>query len=278
LPFEPSRVDELPARIDDWSALVDRARRVFGGGFHDGGEQDQIVLLAPARWGPSAFDQVKQEQIVAVWDKHGRPLPLVLRHERGTEEAVTTLGAYDASGTHSVLGILRLAAARLSVEPIALHTKGGPINLTLDGVARPAQTAVERRGDEADDDEEDEEPEDVVEASGSNLGRLLSLISQRLLAAGEGGLAAFRGLQELRGLAARADAVGLTACGAAVRRLVEELDAQRRGELIDALSVVRALLAAYHVVQLALVEESIAAATAALEAPVSPGGAFAGAF
>jgi hypothetical protein len=268
LALGPSPIDQIPARVDDWSTLVPRVRRVFGGGFHDRCEQDAVVLLAPAQWGPGAFDPVRQEQIRVVWDKAGRPLALALRHERGTEDAVTTLGAHDSSDTRSVLGLLRLGAGRLSVEPIALHTAGGPINLTVDGATQGEQGTMERLGDQADDDVEDQEAAPVVEPSATNLGRLLALISVRLLAAGEGGLAAFRGISELRGLVSRAEAVGLAACGFAVRELVDSLESQRRGELMDPMPVARALLAAYHVVHLALVEEAVAAATAGLQARV----------
>ena len=261
----------VPARIDHWSALVEKARVLFGGGFRDRTEQDEIVLLAPARWGPPIFDEVRQELIRVVWDQHGCPLPLVLRHQKETEEAVTTLSEHDPSVTRSVLGILRLQADRLCIEPIALHAEETVINLTLDGATAAASSPaaapeLESGGGEEHDDVEREGG--GLDPSSSNLGRFLSLLATRLLSIGEGGLASFRAIPELRALGSRAETLGLAACGAAVVRLAALLEAQRRGELSEPTQAARELLVAYHVVRLSSVQEAIELATAAL-VPVS---------
>ena len=75
---------------------------------------------------------------------------------------------------------------------------------------------------------------------------------------GESGFAAFRPIGELRGLADRALALGLSSCGRPVVRVVEHLEAQRRGEPIDADLAARDLLRPYHVVRLAAAEEAVA--------------------
>ena len=113
------------------------------------------MLLAPARWGPPVFDEVRQELIRIVWDRHGCPLPLVLRHQKETEEAVTALSEHDPSATRSVLGILRLGADLLCVEPIALHTdeklrqpharSGGYAASLADGCRRGRSDAARRK-------------------------------------------------------------------------------------------------------------------------------------
>ena len=92
----------------------------------------------------------------------------------------------------------------------------------------------------------------------------------RLLAIAEGGLAAYRALPELHALGLRTEALGLACCGTAVGRVVAALESQRRGELIDPTPAARELLAAYHVVRLSLVQESIAMATAGLVAAPHP--------
>jgi len=270
IPIGQADATSVPVRIEHWDALADRARRLFGGGFHDRTEQDTIVLLAPARWGPALFDEVRQELLRIVWDPENRPLVLALRHEKGTEGAVNTLLAHDASATWSVLGLLHLVSDRLSVEPITLHTENGPINLTLEGAASSPAAVPEPAGGVSVEQEEDADVGVEIEPSSTNLGRLLSLLAMRLLAIAEGGLAAYRAIPELHALGLRTEALGLACCGTAVGRVVAALEAQRRGELIDPTPAARNLLAAYHIVRLALVQESIAVATAGIVAAPQP--------
>ena len=97
--------------------------------------------------------------------------------------------------------------------------------------------------------------------SSTRLGTLLDAMASHLETIGESGFAAFRPIGELRGLADRAIALGLSSCGRPVVRVVEHLEAQRRGEPIDADLAARDLLRAYHVVRLAAAEEAVAAAT-----------------
>ena len=246
--------------------LADRARQLFGGGFHDRTEQDAVVLLAPARWGPALFDEVHQEFLRVVWDPEGRSLLLVLPYEKETKQAVETLLAHDAAATRSVLGLLNLKSGRLSVEPITLHTASGPINLTLEGAGSSPAEVHDPAGGETGEQEENADQSLDIEPSSTNLGRLLSLLAMRLLALAEGGPAAYRAIPELNALGLRTDALGLACCGTAVGRVVSTLEAQRRGELIDPAPAAHELLAAYHVVRLAQVQESIAVATAGLEA------------
>jgi len=270
IPTGQADVASVPVRLDHWDALVDRARQLLGGGFQDRSEQDAIVFLAPARWGPALFDEVRQELLRCVWDREGRPLLLALRHDQGTEGAVNTLLAHDASATQSVLGLLRLRGDRLSVEPITLHTENGPINLTLEGAAIAPAEVTEPAGRETGEQEEDTDADVGVEPSSTNLGRLLNLLATRLLAIAEGGLATYRAIPELHALSLRTEALGLACCGTAVNRVVAALEAQRRGELIDPTPAARELLAAYHVVRLALVQESILVATAGISAVPQP--------
>lgn len=268
-----SGLETIPQRIEHWDALAERARQLFGGGFRDRTEQDEIVLLAPARWGPPLFDEVRQELLRVVWDPEGRPLLLALRHEKETEGAVDTLLAHNASATRSVLGLLRLRADRLTVEPITLHTDKGPVNLTLEGAVNTPVPLFESPGGEADEENDDTEEEEGVEPSSTNLGRLLGLLAIRLLALGEGGLAAFRAISELRALAIRTESLGLAACGWAVTCVVNDLEAQRKGELADPIGAARNLLRAYHLVRLSLIQESIAVSTAALTIAAHPSSA-----
>jgi hypothetical protein len=255
----------IPARIEHWDAVADKARALFGGGFRDRSEQDAIVLLSPASWGAARFNDVRQELVRLVFDPEGRPLSLVLRHLKETDQAVTTLKDHDPADTRSVLGILHLEAGQLAVEPIALHTAGGVINLTLDGAPAAPVHAAGAPVLEPDSVQEDDEAEVELEPSGSNLGRLLGLIEARLLAIAEGGPASFRGISDLRALAARAEAIGLAAAGKSVGRVVETLEAQRKGELADSNEVGNAMLLAYHVLRLSRIQEAVATATLTID-------------
>ncbi len=259
-------VVSVPARIEHWDVLADRARQIFGGGFHDRTEQDTIVLLAPAQWGPALYDEVHQEYRRVIWDKEGRPLLLALRHEKGAEAAVDTLLTHDAAATRSLLGLLQLESDRLSVEPITLHTDNGPINLSLEGASSPATGHLDSPAVEPNEQEDIGENDVEIKPSNTNLGRLLSLLAMRLLAIAEGGLAAYRAIPELRALGLRTEALGLGCCGTSIARVVAALEAQRKGELSEPTPAARDLLAAYHVVRLALVQETIAVATAGLVA------------
>jgi hypothetical protein len=266
-PLSPADPKAIPVRLDRWTELADLARLLFGGGFRDRNEQDELVLLAPAEWGPPEFDPIRQELVRVVLDADGRPLPLVLRHTPETQEAVDVMEAHDPSDTHSILGILRLEADHLSVEPIALHGTKGVFNLTLD---TPRRTSPRRPTDGQAASDDDDEGSELTEEDGppapssTRIGMLLDALASHLETIGEGGLAAFRPIGELRGLATRAEALGLSSCARPVGRILEHLESQRRGEPDDADIAARDLLRAYHIIRLAAAQEAVAAATAQL--------------
>jgi hypothetical protein len=272
-PLGPSDPRAIPGRIVRWANLADRARLLFGGGFRDRTEQDELVLLAPETWGPAEFDPVRQELVRDVLDADGRPIPLVLRHTPETQEAVNALESHDSSSTHSVLGILRLDAGRLSVEPIALHGAKGIFNLTLDAAPRsPTSRRAANRTTTPEADEEGADgtaEDDVPTPSTTRLGMLLDALASHLETIGEGGLAAFRSIGPLRGLASRAESLGLSSCGRSVVHVIEHLERQRRGEPIDLDIAARDLLRAYHIIRLAAAQESVASATAQVGAQPS---------
>src|SRR5262249_20106616 len=119
-------------------------------------------------------------------------------------------------------------------------------------------------GQAASDD--DGESSELIEEDGppapssTRIGMLLDALASHLEMIGEGGLAAFRPIQELRGLAARAAALGLSSCARPVVRVVEHLDQQRRGEPVDPDIAARDLLRAYYIVRLAAAQEAVAVA------------------
>jgi hypothetical protein len=259
----PADSKAIPARLDRWAELAERARQLFGGGFRDRNEQDEIVLLAPAGWGAPEFDPIRQEIVRVVSDADGRPLPLVLRHTPETQGAVDALEAHDPSDTHTVLGLLRLDGDRLYVEPISLHGAKGVFNLTLETARRTSRPRPidDRAAPETEEDSDGDEEDTPPAPSSTRLGGLLDALASHLETIGEGGFAAFRSIGELRGLGARAEAIGLSSCARSVGRVVERLEQQRRGERDDPDLAARDVLRAYHIIRLAAAQEAVASAT-----------------
>ncbi len=269
--LSPSDPRAIPARIACWAELADRVRLLFSGGLGDRDEQDELVLLAPARWRPPVFDPIRQELARDVLDLDGRPLPLVLPYTPETKGAVDALEAHDpdARGTDSVLGLLRLEGDRPYVEPIALQGTKGILNLSLDDApSRPLPHPAARRAtpvpevEEADDGPEPDSGDPIPSAT--PIGRLLEAMTFHLEMIGAAGFAAFRPIADLRALADRADALGLSSCGGPVGRVVEHIERQRRDDPIDADLAARDLLRAYYVVRLAGAQEAAAVAAARL--------------
>jgi len=255
----PSDPTEAPAVVR-WTDLIGRAARLFGGGLGDRTEGDALVRLAPADWSPAAFDPIRQEIVRAVTDADGRSLPLVLAETPENRAAVAALESFLPAPSDSLLGLLKLDAGRLCVEPVALYTGSKVVSLTLDTL----RTSPARRPPSA-------TPPDAAPAPPTTpLGVLLSRLSGLLESIGEGGFAAFRDLDALRDVTTRADAIGLSVCALPASRVVAHLERLRLGDPDATDRPAQDLLRAYHVAGLALAHESIAAATAGL-GPSVPG-------
>jgi hypothetical protein len=250
--------------LDRWGVLAERAARLFGGGFQDRSEQDELVVLRPTEWGPPQFDEVRQELTRAVVDADGRGLALVLPHTPETAAAVTALEQHDPAKTSGLLGILRLQPGRLAVEPIALFQEKGIFNLTLDSGTQALSVAATKvaAAEEEEADADGEEPEAVPSAT--RLGLLLSSLETELEALAEGGVTAVRDIAPLRKLAGSAESLGLTCCARAALRLVEQLERDRKSVEPDRGRSAELLLQAYYTVRLATAQEAVAAATAQL--------------
>ncbi|MGH7194192.1 MAG: hypothetical protein ACREJM_11790, partial [Candidatus Saccharimonadales bacterium] len=85
-----------PGAVGDWSSLVERARRLFGGGLGERGEHDDLVVLRPAVWLPARYDEVRQELVRPVLDNAQRLLPLVVPFAPETASAVEVLERHEA--------------------------------------------------------------------------------------------------------------------------------------------------------------------------------------
>jgi hypothetical protein len=254
---------QVPGFVRRWGDLIERAVRLFGGGLQGRGEMDDLVPLAPHAWGPAQFDSIRQELVRPVFDADGRALPLVLPHTPQTAGAVEALERHDASATRGLLGMLRLHAGQLAVEPIALYEDKKVYNLTLDGVAG-SQVAVSPTPAASEEDEEPSETEEEEVHTATALGLLLTRMAERLEALAEAGLLSAPETGSLRDLAAQADSLGLVACARPLARLAEQLDQIRNSLQPDAGPAAETLLRAYYVVRFAAAQEAVAAAAASL--------------
>ncbi len=252
---------EIPGPVSRWTELVDRARRLFGGGLQEHSEQDEIVYLEPKGWSLAQFDSIRQELIRSVFDCEGRLLPLVLPFTPQTQEAVKTLEKHDPTQTFGLLGIFRLSAARLAVEPIALYENKRIVNLSLDSAV-----AAVSSGPVVTEESEEKELEEIGEtaASATGLGLLLTRMAEELESLSEGGLLAGPKVESLRMLAAQADSVGVASCARCLTRLADQLEQVRKSVGANPAAAAETLLQAHYVIRFAAAQEAIATATAPL--------------
>jgi hypothetical protein len=254
---------QVPGAVSRWTDLVERTVRVFGGGMQDRGELDNLVLLTPHSWGPAQFDSIRQELRRPVFDAEGRALPLVVPHTPETAAAVDALERHDPSATRGLLGMLRLHAGQLAVEPIALYEEKKVFNITLDGAAGSTSVSQPAPAAEEEEDEPVESEEEVVHTA-TALGLLLSSMSERLEALGEAGLLSAPETESLRRFATQADGLGLAVCARPLGRLAEQLERARGSVQPEAGPAAETLLAAYYIVRFAAAQLAVAAATASL--------------
>lgn len=256
--MSPSAVAHVPA-IRRWPDLLPRLERAFGGGLGEQSEQDEIVLLAPAEVQDAAFDEVGQVLHRPLIDTDGRNLPLLLRHDELTPEAIGHLESVRGDDLIAVLGLLRVGPDGVYVEPITLATSKGLLHITLDGAACPAaqppapaakDSGIESAGEGgASEDEVQMRPRSPV-------GLLLQQALECLEDCAEAGLRAPHDLHPLRASARALEVLGLETCRRAVISVADALDhVQREQESPD--GAPRLLDTAY-VLRLAIQQETLA--------------------
>lgn len=259
----------FPVVISNWSELSPRVRQAFGGGLSERGANRDLVLLAPAAFGPASYDPLRQELTRLIFDDAGRMLKLWLPFMPEYESAVDLLEKLQPEIPPAVFGALRLVAGRVCVQPISLISDDKIVHLNLDQA--PAGTGVRSQGPgaaaDADDEQldSDDEPELQQVGAGSALSRLLVTAQAELEALAENGLAARRDLSLLVSIAKRLDALGLTACARPLARLGEQLTSSAKlADPEHRQAAAGTVLHAYYVLRLAGEQESVAAATATL--------------
>lgn len=249
-----------PEAARDWSKLAGEALRLFGESFRPWSEGDGLVVLHPTRWGDSEYDQVRQELVRPLYDTRDRVLPLVIPYTAETEMAVANLEGFQPGPAARVLGILRLADGRISVEPVSLHEGHEIVNLTLDRVLSktlpsPGRSRQKHPG------------QDLITGaeepgySSSALGNLLSAVARELETRAEAGLALPSPSEELPRLAQQARAIGLECCHGSLSGFIE-LARRARKLAAGQEAAAGALLRAYYVTRLAAATDYILLAAA----------------
>jgi hypothetical protein len=245
----------LPPAADNWSTAAERAARLFTEGFRDRGEQDEIVMLVPKEWDRPEFDQVRQEMVWPVRDSDGRELRLVLPHTNETSHAMSVIESFGKASPVGLLGLIRLSAGRVVVEPVTLYQKSGEMmNLTLDAgsIKKKRKNWVTALIEIDEDDDRDE----LLTGSSTNaIGLLLSAVETELQTIADSGVTASRDTSRLRKLTARVESVGLTTCAAATSQVADMLDQLARTTDGDAFSAGEALLRAYYIIRVASTQD-----------------------
>ncbi len=273
-------------QFDDWHKLAEYVAASRASGLVKGSPLDTLVIVAPASWGESSYDQMRQTLVRPVYDAAGHSLPLALPHAADWSFAVDTLQAWDPKqwDTWGVLGTAYITSEGLQLTPISLLNRTAlpkPIqspvlHLTLDywkGSAppAPAEPAPETPADEASQPEASEEVEEMLdeaqeaeeeedfEKDTSAVSQMLRTASRELEQLAERGVrASSPALEEqLRHLAERLRQIGLTACANALARLSARLEASRHQVTPETEQIAHALLHSYYTLRLALEQLSV---------------------
>ncbi len=257
----------LPCLWTQWKEVGKRARELYGGGLAERDAPKEIVLLKPAQWGPPAFDPLSQRLVRPIVDDTGRVLPLVLPFTDENQTAVRTLEQHDPLATYGVLGLVRLLAGQLSIQPISLITEQEIICLNLDGDAdaKTAKKSAARSNAAGQSEEADEEAyaEAEIATSATPLSQMLTTAQAELEAIAESGVSVRRKRELVAQLAGRFDALGLPTCSQPLSRLLELLTrAGTSAEPADQHAAAGQLLRAYYILRLAGDEEAVSLATA----------------
>lgn len=267
---DPAKISEP---VTKWSALVDRAKQLFGGRLGDRTENLDLVLLVPKTWGPAFYDSLRQEVVRPVIDDEGRAVDLWLPYTEVNQTAVEILEQHDPAETYGLLGMVRLVAGRICVQPISLYAGDTIVNLTLEqtssAAAAKSRPKKSTATDDANDDEEvlaadgDEAP--AITASATPLARFLIAAEAEIEAVAESGIAARRNPELLTSAARRLESLGLTSCSRPIARLATALTSSSKLAETEARDYAAGtLLGAYYVLRLAADQETVAAACAGL--------------
>ncbi len=243
--------------VRQWPELVPRIERIFGGGLTQQVENDDVVLVVPARVADPVFDAVNQAMQRALIDPDERVLPLRLAYQESIPKAVEHIETVGSDELVAVLALLRAGVDGVHVEPVTLITEDRFIHITLDGVTTSRKATSTTASFAKDDSEANAKREfDVPDTPNSRVGLLLRQTLDRLEDVAEAGLRVQRDLAPLRAACEAFDTLSLTTCRDALRRTVAALEQSRRG--LETADTAERLLECSFILRLALQQETTA--------------------
>lgn len=117
---------------DDWNRLLEKHSKSFT--IYEEG-QDNICIIKPETYGSCDFDNIKQRFTMALYDKAGNEINIVLDYSKEKKRVIQKLERMDRlkKYPHSILGRIYMENGRIIVIPIAIYYEDGRItNLTLE--------------------------------------------------------------------------------------------------------------------------------------------------
>jgi hypothetical protein len=269
---EPSRPAEHATLTDEWPQLAQKTQRLFGGGLQENTENQDLVLLAPHRWGPAVYDSLRQHLTRPVYDAAGRAVQLWLPYTAENVGAVDLLESHDPRETSGLLGLLRMVSNEVSIQPISLFVGERIIHLNVPSKDLSTNLRKKRgptkREDEATSDEaadDDEQNPAAALSSSSGLARLLATALAELESIAESGVGVRRNLDLLQAAQKRLDAVGVRVCSQSLLHFLAGAGSAQRGSEPETRGEAASrLLHAYYVLGLAAHQEALVAATKSL--------------
>jgi len=117
---------------DDWNQLLDKNSKSFT--IYEQ-EQNNLGIIKPETYGSSDFDNIKQRFTMALYDKTGNEINIVLDYSKEKKRVIQKFERMDRlkKYPHSILGRIYMEGGRIKVLPIAVYYEEGRItNLTLE--------------------------------------------------------------------------------------------------------------------------------------------------
>jgi len=247
--------NDVPAPITSWDMLTERAISLFGGGLAEAEERDAIVYIEPHRWGDAQFDRTSQELAIEVSDERGALIRLIVPFSDETTNSIRLLEQFDWSLGTRLLGMLRLRAEGMHIEPLVIHQGNDTIDLTFD-MPRPQSRsrAGHRRSTVA-------RPTPPAE---TQIGSLLLSALAEMGTIAEGGLTAHHDMSGLRQTSIRLTDVRMEHAGNILCRFVNEFERIRHSTSPNTSHAAQVLLQGYYLLHRSRIIDGLLAAAGGL--------------
>jgi hypothetical protein len=117
---------------DDWNQLIEKHSKSFT--IYEQ-EQDNLCIIKSETYGSGDFNNIKQRFTMALYDKAGNEINIVLDYSKEKKKVIQKLERMDRlkKYPHSILGRIYMESGKIIIIPIASYYEDGRItNLTLE--------------------------------------------------------------------------------------------------------------------------------------------------